>query len=168
MVSLSRNKPRGPPGRHAWRNSRLWHSVPPDDLFLDGINEHYTQDSSDPIVSTVLFGGRDKHLIEIAIWAVDGARVERIDFVYTNRLQNECLGNMVPAGMNYQRTPLAINNAWGEELEGIEVKEMPGYVAALKVYVLQPFYLASTDTIVTFYSFEQTLVERSYPPRIPC
>ncbi|KAJ4312435.1 hypothetical protein N0V84_009927 [Fusarium piperis] len=145
MVSLSRNKPLGLPSKHAWRNSRLWHSVPPDHLLFDGNNDYHSQDSSGPIISTVLFGGPDRSfissLVEIAIWTFNGAYIGRMEFLYADASQNQHLGDVEAVGSNissqerdsYQRTPMAIDSAGGEELVGIEVKEMSGYVIGLKL-----------------------------------
>lgn len=149
MVSLSRNKPHGLPSKHEWRNSRLWYSVPPDHLLFDGNDDYHSQDSSGPIISTVLFGGSDRRfissLVEIAIWTFNGAYIGKMEFLYADASQNQHLGDMEPAGSippreqrdSYQRTSMAIDSTGGEELVGIEVKEMSGYVIGLKVYVLR-------------------------------
>ncbi|KAM6535524.1 hypothetical protein FALCPG4_005080 [Fusarium falciforme] len=145
MVSLSRNKPRGLPSKHEWRNSRLWYSVPPDHLLFDGNDEYHSQDSSGPIISTVLFGGPEgdfiSSLVELAIWTFNGAYIGKMEFLYADASLNQHLGDMEPAGSippreqrdSYQRTSMAIDSAGGEELVGIEVKEMSGYVIGLKL-----------------------------------
>ncbi|RSM19184.1 hypothetical protein CDV31_001860 [Fusarium ambrosium] len=144
MVSLSRNKPRLP-SKHEWRNSRLWYNVPPDHLLFDGNDEYHSQDSSGPIISTVLFGGPDRRfissLVEIVIWTFNGAYIGKMEFLYADASQNQHLGDMEPFGSvpsteqrdSYQRTSMAIDSAGGEELVGIEVKEMSGYVIGLKL-----------------------------------
>ncbi|KAL2689459.1 hypothetical protein Neosp_003513 [[Neocosmospora] mangrovei] len=128
MVSLSRNKPRGLPSKHEWRNSRLWYNVPPDHLLFDGNDDYHSQDSSGPIISTVLFGGPEgrfiSSLIEIAIWTFNGAYIGKMEFLYADAWQNQHLGDMEPAGTippreqrdSYQRTSMTIDSAGGEEL----------------------------------------------------
>lgn len=67
-----------------------------------------------------------------------------MEFLYADAALNQHLGDMEPAGSippreqrdSYQRTSMTIDSAGGEELIGIEVKEMSGYVIGLKVHVL--------------------------------